>query len=127
MGGATVHLEQSPAGGGFSQFQGGQFDTPLDVTINGMSLPVDPGDVQLHLKWAGDVVDGSSAAATGTVILPSSAPHGGERLCAPVTASDFHARERRFLQFDLKGLQAESSCTTPIAGRLRGCWASGNR
>jgi hypothetical protein len=122
---APVHVDQSPAGGGFSQLATGQFDTPLSVTINGMPVPPAPGETEVHLQWQQTIPDGSSTAASGTVVLPSGDPRAGETVCAGQGSEVVMPLSGDFMQFDLQNLRLGAACDQALGGRLRGCWSSG--
>jgi hypothetical protein len=86
------------------------------------------GGGSFHAEWAKVVADGETFAATGTINLPASGPHGGETLSygsGSLTKLDDEVR------FEISGLTASVACiaapcpNSAVAGSLQGCvhWA----
>lgn len=122
LGGQTVNVDQSPAAGGFSQLATGQFDLPLGITIDDAAVDGDPGSVQIHLMWTGLVSDGSSAAATGTIMFPAGDPEAQMSLCAGAGSKIAPNDQDNGLDFVLENLTVGPACTQAVAGQVSGCW-----
>jgi hypothetical protein len=116
--GSPVSITQSAAGGGFSQFQGGEYCTQCNRPDHDAAL------LDVQLRWMGLVSDGSTADATGEVVMPTSGPSAGEKFCAgPGTRIRMaNQGEQATLQFAIRGLKGGSACTTEVMGELDGCY-----
>lgn len=81
----------------------------------------------LDLDHATPLEVGKAAPATGTLTLPSEAPHhAGETLCAGQGSTFTFAvnrADREAYTFQLKGLASGAQCDSPLAGALEGCFA----
>jgi hypothetical protein len=122
LGGQPVNVDQSPTSGGLSQVSTGQFDLPTSVTINGMPMPVNPADVQIHVTWAHPVPDGSTTAAMGTLVLPTGQPFGQMSLCAGAGTTITPNAQTHGLDLVFDHLTLGPACTQAVAGQLQACW-----
>jgi hypothetical protein len=118
--GTPVDITQNPSGSGFSQLNGGQFCTQC---IGGSH---DPARIDVTLQWMGLVPDGATADATGEVVMPTTGPLAGEKLCAGTGTRIRMARdgEPATLQFIIRGITGAAGCTEARSGELRGCYHS---
>jgi hypothetical protein len=72
----------------------------------------------------GLVADGSTAAATGDVVMPNMGPLAGEKLCAGAGTQIRmpNQGEAADFQFIIRGLMGGTSCMEARSGELRGCY-----
>jgi hypothetical protein len=110
------HVDASTA---FTQWAIQQLTLPYS-----MDLPTD-GSI-LHLEWTTGILDGGSAAASGTVVMPANAPRAGETICAatgtmgvrPLSSGGGNSD----YPFTLTDLSSGPTCPgTSLAGSLAGC------
>jgi hypothetical protein len=120
LGGEKVDIAQPAAGGGFSQFNGGQYCTQCN------SLGKDPALIDVALRWMGLVANGSTADATGEIVMPSAGPLAGQKLCAGAGTRIRMANdgEMATLQFVVRGIQGGAACADAVSGELHGCYYS---
>jgi hypothetical protein len=118
--GNPVDITQSSAGGGFSQLNGGDYCTQCNRPSP------DPTLIDVQLQWMGLVADGSTASATGQVVMPTTGPLAGEKLCAGAGTLIRmpNQGEAATFQYIIRGLMGAAGCTEARSGELRGCYHS---
>lgn len=89
------------------------------------TLDLPPDGSVLHLEWTMLLPPGVSDAASGTVVMPATAPHAGELICGAggsASYEDFTNGGGNDYIFTLTDLSLGPTCPgTPLAGSLAGC------
>ena len=92
-------------------------------STNSLDASSDP-TASVHAEWANLVADGGTTAITGTVTMPSDAPHAGETLNAN---SGRLTKLTDEVRFEYAELSASVTCiqapcpATPVSGSIDGC------
>ena len=111
------HVDASTA---FSSWGFQQLTLPYSLDI-----PPPDGNV-LHLEWTTPILENGTSAASGTAVMPATAPHAGETICAASgTMSDrplsSGGGDSDYV-FTLTDLSSGPTCPgTSLAGSLAGC------
>lgn len=120
VGEVTLDLPTASGDGGLDQDDGGGWFRTQQKRASGRK---DVTLMDLELRWSDWLVDGKSRPASGTLVLPSTAPQGlaGQQICVGEgTVIGMNASE---IRFQLSSLKTGPGCDQPVAGQLRGCWA----
>lgn len=120
--GAAVDDQRSTnINAGLVNFGDSTFDSPL-----GTLLPLQPSELEIHLKWMGSLVYGESGTTTGgTLVAPAGAAHAGQTLCISKGAVGFAegGSEDGVFKFKVSELRAGADCMGEIVPvDLRGCY-----
>lgn len=116
--GQTIDIREGTvaSGGGMTQLSGGQFSTQM------VALAPDPSRTKLDLQWAKAMADGDTSDATGTLLMPNSGVLAGQSYCLGNGTKVHMSSDGETLRFQLAGIASGSTCATPVAGQLQGCW-----
>jgi len=101
------------------------FDSPF-----GNVAPPEPSELEIHLKWARNVLDGqTSPTSGGSLVAPAGAAHAGQTLCitqGSVGLGDA-GNEDGVFKFEVSELRTGADCMGEVVpAQLRGCFEAGN-
>ena len=118
--GQPVHIQGNF---GMSSQQG---TLPYMLDIPSPSAPA--GVLQVHLQWSTPVPTGQKTMVTGTLVMPTGSPHGGETLCVGAGSMEYASFPDAGLltdeKFVLEMLSVGPSCPgAALPGRIDGCLA----
>jgi hypothetical protein len=110
---------------GLTNFGASTFDSPFSN-----AFPLQPSELEIHLKWANSVVHGQTGPTTGgSLVAPAGATQAGRTLCITEGAIGFvdGGSEDGVFKFKVSGARAGADCTgEAVTVALRGCFEGGN-
>jgi len=124
--GATVDDSRSSnLNVGLTNFGSSSFDSPFSDAV-----PLQPSQLEIHLKWASSVAYGQTAPTTGgSLVAPAGATQAGRTLCITEGAIGFvdGGSEDGVFKFKVSGARAGADCAgEAVTVALRGCFEGGN-
>jgi hypothetical protein len=104
------------------------FDSPARNVVGNLIPEPQPSEVEIHLRWAGNVSDGQTSPTTGgSLVAPPGTAYAGQTLCITEGAVGFvdGGGEDSVFKFKVSGLRAGADCMGAVVPvELRGCYAS---
>jgi hypothetical protein len=103
------------------------FDSPASNVVGNLIPEPQPSEVEIHLKWAGNVSDGQTSPTTGgSLVAPAGTAYAGQMLCITQGAIGFgEGGSEGVFKFKVTELRAGANCMGEVVPvDLRGCYAS---